>query len=292
MEIQQLRYVVEVARQGSFSAAAKNLFVSQSAMSQQIQKLENDLGFQLFYRSTRSVGTTDAGILFCRYAEKVIKAYDDLENGMAEYRFHMNHSLAILYMSMLKYTGITRVLSEYYAENPGISFSTADCAEGDLEYKMRYNHWDVLLLRDSDFPSFLRSDDFYSDTVLKDPLGILCSKDHPLAGRVSVTNADLKNEAVIYGPKDYLASRQSKDSSDAAADPAALPGVSEDVAVELVRGGKGLAVVPGSSMETEDLMWIPLTPAKYNNICLVCAKEKLKYEVVSKFISYIKESYK
>ncbi|MBR0277310.1 MAG: LysR family transcriptional regulator [Clostridia bacterium] len=91
MEIRVLRYFIEIAREGSMTAAADVLHVSQSALSKQMKELENELGKKLFRRGSRSVSLTDEGILLRRRAEDILdmvdkttdefKAIDDLQGG-------------------------------------------------------------------------------------------------------------------------------------------------------------------------------------------------------------------
>ena len=72
MELRQLRYFLKVAELLSFSEAAKNLFITQSTLSQQIKQLETELDTMLFERNSHEVSLTEAGEKLVRYAEKVV----------------------------------------------------------------------------------------------------------------------------------------------------------------------------------------------------------------------------
>lgn len=61
MELRQLKYFLMVAKTLSFSEAAKRLYITQGTLSQQIKQLEDELGFQLFSRTSHSVALTEAG---------------------------------------------------------------------------------------------------------------------------------------------------------------------------------------------------------------------------------------
>ena len=73
MELRQLKYFVEVGRLGSFSLASKSLFITQSTISQQIRKLEEELGVELLIRDTRHVTLSDYGEQFFPYAVMVLE---------------------------------------------------------------------------------------------------------------------------------------------------------------------------------------------------------------------------
>ena len=73
MELRQLKYFVEVAKLGSFSLASKSLYITQSTISQQIGKLEEEMGVRLLTRDTRHVSLSDYGEQFLPHAMKVIE---------------------------------------------------------------------------------------------------------------------------------------------------------------------------------------------------------------------------
>src|SRR5438477_10588153 len=77
MEIHQLRYFLAVADEGSFSRAAAKVRVAQPSLSQQIQKLEADVGQPLFDRLPRSVVLTEAGTCFIDYARQILASIGD-----------------------------------------------------------------------------------------------------------------------------------------------------------------------------------------------------------------------
>lgn len=67
----QLRYFRSVVRLNSFSAAAEENYISQSAISRQVQALERELGFQFLERKNRSFALTEAGAYFCTFIRRV-----------------------------------------------------------------------------------------------------------------------------------------------------------------------------------------------------------------------------
>lgn len=76
MEIRELRTFLTVAEEGSLSAAARRLHLSQSALSQTIQSLERQLGVQLLIRSSTGVATTEAGAHLLRQGRGLLAEYD------------------------------------------------------------------------------------------------------------------------------------------------------------------------------------------------------------------------
>ena len=82
MELEQLRIFVAVAERGSFSAAAKDLFVSQSTTSRAVSALENEFGTALFNRGNRILGLTEAGESLLRDARELLENAAQLRNNL------------------------------------------------------------------------------------------------------------------------------------------------------------------------------------------------------------------
>lgn len=100
MEVHQLRYFVSVAEVGNFTQAAKRCHVSQPSLSQQILKLEDELGQKLFDRLGRRVQLTAAGMVFFERAQRILLEIDDAtravrdESGTGRVRFGIVPSIA------------------------------------------------------------------------------------------------------------------------------------------------------------------------------------------------------
>lgn len=77
MELRQLRYFTAIAKHGTFSKAAEQVFVAQSALSHQLAQLEDELGTRLFHRSRRGVELTEAGRVFLAHATAILRQVDD-----------------------------------------------------------------------------------------------------------------------------------------------------------------------------------------------------------------------
>ena len=78
MQIDSLKYFMDVAQEKSISKAAQNLHISQSALSQNIQKLEEDIGQTLFVRSNKGVELTEVGEIVLKYSKNIIKNFEKM----------------------------------------------------------------------------------------------------------------------------------------------------------------------------------------------------------------------
>src|SRR6202022_4868562 len=95
MELSQLEVFLAVAHERRFSRAAEKLFRTQSAVSQTIRKLEDELGEALFDRSSREGVLTDAGKVLLEYAEKLINLRSEASESLTELRELQKGKLAL-----------------------------------------------------------------------------------------------------------------------------------------------------------------------------------------------------
>src|SRR4051812_30166883 len=95
MELRQLRYFNAVAAQGSFTRAADELNLAQSAVSQQVRRLERELGVELLERTTRRVELTDAGEIVLTRATRILSEVDAVRSELDELRGLLRGSLVV-----------------------------------------------------------------------------------------------------------------------------------------------------------------------------------------------------
>ena len=79
MTLQQLRYIIEIVKHGSITEAAKSLYISQPSLSNAVKELENELGIEIFNRSSRGISLSSDGSEFLSYARQVIEQTELLE---------------------------------------------------------------------------------------------------------------------------------------------------------------------------------------------------------------------
>jgi DNA-binding transcriptional LysR family regulator len=244
MELRQLRYFRAIARAGSFSAAAAEEFVVQSALSQQIRKLEEELGLKLFERTTRSVRLTREGVQLLELTDRVL---DDVELVRAEadaLRGVVRGKVAVGMMECPP-AGLDMavLLRDFNAGHPGVEVALRSGGSDRMLDEVRSGELDLAILG---LPPSPLSDRLAARTLLVEDLVGVVEVDHRLSGRVRA--AALADEVFVDFPPGY-GLREQVDHCFAEA------GVERTVGFEVVRVeemirfatlGLGIAVLPRS----------------------------------------------
>lgn len=195
MDITPLRYVVTLARMKSFSRAAEALYVSQSSLSQQIAKLEKEIGYPLFQRTTKYVQITEEGIRFLTQAKRVLAEYDALHAQVEATRASMEHTIN-LGMSVVYRPDAAEAVVRFMHSHPEIDVNLISAWELDLVEMLRNGRIDLAL-----FGVDWENDDLSNMTVspLHDERVVASlSPQHPLAQRDSISLSELANETLIF----------------------------------------------------------------------------------------------
>lgn len=191
MDVQQLRYFVQAARQGSFREGARALFVTRAALSKSVAQLEAELGYSLFDRLHEGVRLTDAGRRFVDRAATLVAEFDGLEADMKHEREMRDivvrfpnswyeHFAARLDAYASEHADRIRVIVECGSD----AESVRSIEEGTAHVVVTHLVLDGTL--DEGLPLALS------------PLYIAMSSQNPLAAKEAVTFEDMETQNVFY----------------------------------------------------------------------------------------------
>ena len=222
MDLQQLRYVVEVADTASFTRAAERCFVTQSALSHQIAALERELGQRLFVRSSRSVRLSEAGAAFVEHARAALRAAAQAKESAAAADGVVVGTLRIGVIPTVTAIDLPAVLVAYSEAHPLTRVELQVGNSDVLTGRLRRGELDIALLglREGVEPRGVAS-----RVLSRERLVAVFPAGHELAGVSTVALADLAGRTFA----DFPASTSGRAQSDAAF---AAAGLVRDVAFE------------------------------------------------------------
>jgi LysR family hydrogen peroxide-inducible transcriptional activator len=194
MELHQLRYFVTVVRDGTFTKAAERLYITQPSLSEQIRKLETELGSPLFQRLGRKLALTNAGESFLPHAEKVIFEVEQARARVQEVRGLRRGRLSIGVLPSVSARLLPKFLAEFRHKHPGIDVSLRE--ENDsIEFEQMV-HEGVLDLAIVRLP-VRRRNDLDAEFLVREPLVMVAPPGHRLGDKRSVSLAELANESFV-----------------------------------------------------------------------------------------------
>jgi DNA-binding transcriptional LysR family regulator len=194
MELRHLRTIEAVARHRSFTKAADELFLAQSAISQQIRRLEEELGLQIFRRSSRSVDITDEGRILLAHAKRVIAEIDELHGHLEELTGLLRGAVRIGGIYPFGRYDIYDVLADFRARYPGVAIHMLEDTQDEMLAMLRKDDLDCAFA--SVDPDAIGSE-FAATLLWEEEFLVAMSPDHPLAARSSVTLEELVGEDLI-----------------------------------------------------------------------------------------------
>lgn len=173
MEFKQLEAFVQISKLQSFSKASESLFLTQPALSSQINALEKDIGTQLFIRSTKKVYPTKAGIHFYEYAQKMLAIRDQSLYEMSKFSRECTGEVNILASSVPAQYILPQVIADFNKEYPNIVFHLYQKDSGEVfEELIKYQYDIGFVGMENDNSRYTQTPLYKDQLVLILPIGI------------------------------------------------------------------------------------------------------------------------
>ncbi|MDP1656369.1 MAG: LysR family transcriptional regulator [Hylemonella sp.] len=185
--LRQLRAFVTVYQLRKLSAAAERLFITQSAVSVLIRQLEDGLGTRLFDRTTRSLQPTQAAQEALAVAERILRDVDSLGAGLQDLTGLRRGRVCVAITPTLAEILLPSVIRTFTERHPEIRVVIDDCAPDQFVPRIIGEQVDFGIGTPE------RSGvDVDAETLVRDHLSLVCTRDHPLASRKTVRWRDLE----------------------------------------------------------------------------------------------------
>lgn len=267
VELRQIQSFVVVAGQQNFSRAAEAIGVAQPALSQQIRRLEEELGVVLLDRSNRPVTLTEAGVAFLARAERILAEATLARDDMREFAGAGRGRLVIGALPSLARVSLPAVLSRFHAAHPGIDLVLREETTEQLERLLGLGQLDLALLHA--VPGLYTGEASHRGIVRErlfdEELVAIVAAGHRFAERKALAVKDLRGEGFVLRSRGSGLAHTITTATTAA-------GFSPVVAAEcsslgtlrsLVSAGVGVSIVARSAAEAPGppVVVLPLRPS-------------------------------
>jgi DNA-binding transcriptional LysR family regulator len=263
MELRRFRYFVAVAEELHFRRAAERLHLAQPALSQQVKKLETELGVELFNRTRRGVALTRAGVVFLDEARRVLRQADEAARAAQEAAAGAVGRLRVGLLADAVPATVPQAIVRFSTRFPGVQVNPETLSARRAIEDVRAGRLDVAVVA---LPAPVVG---LKTTFLGTEGTVAAVADrHPLSGRASVPVERLADQRLVILPR--ASNPAFYDGVIAACrDAGFTPSIIETTEPQIehallsVAGGAGIALVPGSAADrymTPGVRFLPLDP--------------------------------
>ena len=259
--LKQIRYFVGVAEHGSFSRAAVELAISQSALTEAVKELEGHLGIRLFDRRRRGIEVTHHGHVFMRHAKAILAEVSNAETSLAGGNGRLGGTLNVGVTSLTSGYVLSDLLSRFRRSQPEVEVNALEDTSEYLEHLLIGGELDVAVMLVGNLRNPFA---LHSELLSVSPYRLWLSLGHPLTASESISLEDLTTEAQIVLDVDEVRDETSRLMSSFPARPRiAFRTRSVEAVRSLVASGAGVSLMPdmvyrpwsleGNRMESRDV---------------------------------------
>lgn len=185
MELDQLRYFLQVAKRGNFTRASEDLLISQPALSRSIQKLEEELGQPVFERKTRSVSLTEAGTLLQSRAQQVLSIIEDTKAEITD--DGESGRIRVGAIPTIAPYFLPEVLQRFSTEFPKASLIVQENTTNVLLKSCTQGEIDLAIVALPVPAKYLEVEELFQEELL-----LVLPPDHPLADKSKIRISDVE----------------------------------------------------------------------------------------------------
>jgi LysR family transcriptional regulator, transcription activator of glutamate synthase operon len=291
MELRQLRYLVALADEQHFTRAAAREHIAQPALSQQIRRLEQEVGLALVERTTRRVTVTEAGRALVARARRILAEVDAATAEMQAFTGVRSGHVMVGTMHTMGPVDVSLALAVFHQRHPGVELTVREQSSEELAEMLRD---DVLDLAFLSVTERMESHGLGLHQLVSEELVVVLPEDHPLAGHQEVRMAQLADEQFIsYREGARLRELLVFAGRSAGFEPQVQLESNESERIRrLVARHMGVAILPRSDADRpgSDVAFAPLIePSLTRDITLACREGRRLAPAAAEFLALSKE---
>src|SRR5947209_18201858 len=194
MDVRQFRYLVALADERNFTRAADRAHVAQPALSQQIRRLEEEVGLALVERTTRRVRMTDAGHCLVARARRILAEVDAARDELQALIGARAGHLTVGVMHTMGPVDVSVALAIFHRRHPAVELTVREESSEELAERLRVDELDLAFLSVTER---VESHDLGLQQLVSEELVVVLPRAHELAKRRRVRMAELVGEQFI-----------------------------------------------------------------------------------------------
>lgn len=245
LELRHLNYFKVLATELHYRRASELLFISQSALSQQIKQLEQILKVILFDRSNKKVALTDAGNLFYRDVQQIMNKVETAVLHLKLYKEGNTGQIGISFVASAMESVLPSLLKKFNTDCPNIKFQLDELSNSDQLIALQNESVDLGFMRSNHLPEGFTSQKVYTETF-----SLVLPENHPMNKTTFQHIGQLKDEFFILFPNEqsqlYYQQILSLCADQGFAPKVAHRSIHAPTIFRLVENGMGLSIIPTS----------------------------------------------
>jgi len=291
MELRQLRYLVALADEQHFTRAAAREHIAQPALSQQIRRLEQEVGLALVERTTRKVTVTEAGKTLVARARRILSEVDAAKAEMQALAGVRAGHVSVGTMHTMGPVDVSHALAVFHERHPAVELTVREQSSEELAEMLRD---DVLDLAFLSVTERIETQGLVLRQLVSEELVAVLPHDHPLATRKRLRMAELADEQFVsYREGARLRELLTYAAHQAGFEPQIKLESNESERIRrLVARGMGVAILPQSDADRSagHLAVAALTgPSLRRDITLACREGRRLSPAAAEFLELSKE---
>ena len=292
MELSQLRYVLAVAETGNFTRAAARSNIAQPSLSQQIIKLERELGHRIFHRLGRKAVLTEAGSVFIERARRILFEVEDATKELSDHP-SLERRITVGAIQTLAPYVLPNLIVRCRKRFPNLQINIREDFKRTLINALLAGELDLALTAAPVVHASIQVEILWTE-----PLVLAVPKGHPLAAKERVTGADLTQETfILMGSSSSLTDHIRQFCGDYHFEPKMGSRCAQVATVKALVGiGAGISILPSESKAPEDresLVYISLADAEpVREIAVLRHMQRYQSRGAEQFLTVLRESHK
>lgn len=281
--IKQLQYFAALAEEKNMSRLASKLYVSQTALSNSIARLEEELGVSLFERTPNGLAVNECGKLYLTYAKKILGLIAEAGDAVKDKYSDKMQTLSVALNSPVLYSGL---LGSFMAKYPNYIIRQSQCDANIIKRLEDKRDIDVILAGYDDFSSpYLEN-----RVVITDKIYLCVPPEHKFAGRESISLEECQSVPFIFKLEETGFSKFSmKLFANAGYNPRVVAWCDYNMRKQLFEQRAGVVLASDAVRRVNyfgDCVYIPLEPTTTREMALFWRKGEVLAPPVRAFIDY------